>query len=66
VIQGDGAFSDGGDSGALIVTKSLVDSLDRQPVALLFAGSSSSTIGNPIQAVLDGFFGPYGLSIVGD
>ena len=41
-------FSDGGDSGSLIMT---VDG--NHPVALLFAGSSTSTIGNPIQAVLD-------------
>jgi hypothetical protein len=57
VVQGNGsAFSAGGDSGSLIVT-----SAGNHPVALLFAGSSSSTIGNPIQAVLDAF----GLTIVG-
>lgn len=43
-------ISDSGDSGSLIVTQS-----GNQPVALLFAGSSSTTFGNPIQAVLDYF-----------
>ncbi|HET7604153.1 MAG TPA: hypothetical protein VFK36_14105 [Gemmatimonadales bacterium] len=41
-------FSDSGDSGSLIVT----DDANANPVALLFAGSSRSTIGNPIGAVL--------------
>ncbi|HET7603299.1 MAG TPA: hypothetical protein VFK36_09815, partial [Gemmatimonadales bacterium] len=41
-------FSDSGDSGSLIVT----DDASANPVALLFAGSRSSTIGNPIGAVL--------------
>jgi len=41
------AFSAGGDSGSLIVTQNT-----HQPVALLFAGSSTSTIGNPIGEVL--------------
>ena len=42
-----GSFSDGGDSGSVIVTKD-----GSNPVALLFAGSNSVTIGNPIDAVL--------------
>src|SRR5262245_43706228 len=41
-------FSAGGDSGSLIVTQTT-----HQPVALLFAGSSTSTIGNPIGEVLE-------------
>ena len=52
-----GAFSDSGDSGSLIMTTT-----GNNPVALLFAGSGSSTIGNPISAVLATFTG---LSIVG-
>jgi hypothetical protein len=48
VVVGGSGFSAGGDSGSLIVTN---DSCN-QPVALLFAGSSSSTIGNPISQVL--------------
>ena len=37
------SFSAGGDSGSLIVTQSAA-----QPVGLLFAGSSTTTIANPI------------------
>lgn len=48
VVQGSGSFSAGGDSGSLIVTSN-----GNHPVALLFAGSSSTTIGNPIDMVLD-------------
>jgi Peptidase family S64 len=47
VITGS-TFSAGGDSGSLIVTN---DS-NHQPVALLYAGSSTTTIGNPIGQVL--------------
>jgi hypothetical protein len=53
VISGDG-FSTGGDSGSLIVTKGYLFA-DRRPVALLFAGSPTSTIANPIDLVLDRF-----------
>jgi hypothetical protein len=48
VIIGPGNFSAGGDSGSMIVTN---DS-NHQPVALLFAGSSTTTIGNPMGEVL--------------
>ncbi len=44
-------ISGAGDSGSLIVTN---DS-NNNPVALLFAGSETSTIGNPIDAVLANF-----------
>jgi hypothetical protein len=44
-----GGFSDGGDSGSLIVSST------GNPVALLFAGSTNSTIGNPISSVLSRF-----------
>lgn len=53
IISGDG-FSTGGDSGSLIVTKGLLMA-DRRPVGLLFAGSSTNTIANPIDLVLDRF-----------
>ncbi|MBF0430161.1 MAG: carboxypeptidase regulatory-like domain-containing protein [Fibrobacteria bacterium] len=43
-------FSDGGDSGSLIVKKD-----NTAAFALLFAGSSTSTIGNPIHTVLERF-----------
>jgi PKD repeat protein len=46
-----GSFSAGGDSGSLIVT----DDSNRHPVGLLFAGSSTRTIANEIQTVLDRF-----------
>jgi hypothetical protein len=53
IIQGSGgSFSAGGDSGSLIVTQS-----GNHPVALLFAGSSTNTIGNPIDLVLGAFGG---------
>jgi hypothetical protein len=44
---GPGSFSDSGDSGSAIL-----DTNTKQPVALLFAGSSTITLGNPIGAVL--------------
>ncbi|MGH9751277.1 MAG: hypothetical protein ACREA2_00705 [Blastocatellia bacterium] len=48
VVIGPGSFSAGGDSGSLIVT----NDQNHQPVALLFAGSSTTTIGNPAGEVL--------------
>jgi hypothetical protein len=45
-----GNFSAEGDSGALIVTQSTAD-----PVALLYAGSDSDTVGNPVSDVLNFF-----------
>jgi hypothetical protein len=47
VVITPGTFSAGGDSGSLIVTSS-----NHSPIGLLFAGSSSSTIANPIGQVL--------------
>ena len=46
-----GTFSGGGDSGSLIVT----DNGNKNPVALLFAGSSTQTIANRIDLVLNQF-----------
>ena len=48
--QGGGSFSAGGDSGSLIVTAN-----GNNPVALLFAGNSTITVGNPIDEVLTEF-----------
>lgn len=48
VIINSSTFSAGGDSGSLIVTNNSA----HNPVALLFAGSSSATIGNPASLVL--------------
>lgn len=56
VVINSSSFSAGGDSGSLIVTADT-----RQPVALLYAGSSSTTIGNPIQDVINAL----GISFVG-
>ena len=46
-----GSFSSGGDSGSLIVT----DDANKNPVGLLFAGSSTHTLANPIGLVLSRF-----------
>lgn len=48
VVISSSTFSAGGDSGSLIVT----NNASHNPVALLFAGSSTTTIGNPIGEVL--------------
>jgi hypothetical protein len=47
-----GSFSASGDSGSLIVTQSTAD-----PVALLFAGSDTDAVGNPVSEVLNAFPG---------
>jgi hypothetical protein len=46
-----GTFSAGGDSGSLIVT----NNSSKNPVGLLFAGSSTRTLANPIGPVLQRF-----------
>lgn len=51
IIIEPGAFSDGGDSGSLIVS----DDAAKNPVGLLFAGSASVTIANEIDRVLAHF-----------
>ena len=48
IVVNGSTFSAAGDSGALII-----DSNTAQPVALLFAGNTTSTLGNPIQTVLN-------------
>ena len=53
-----GSFSDGGDSGSLIVT----NDTNKNPVGLLFAGSSTRTIANDIGNVLTRF----GVTVDGD
>jgi hypothetical protein len=50
IIITPGTFSAGGDSGSLIVTQT-----GKNPVGLLFAGSSAYTVANPIQPVLARF-----------
>jgi subtilase family serine protease len=51
LIISPAGFSNGGDSGSLIVT----DDENLNPVALLFAGSATVTIGNRIDLVLNRF-----------
>ena len=48
VVINSSTFSAGGDSGSLIVT----NDTNHNPVALLYAGSSSTTIANPASEVL--------------
>jgi hypothetical protein len=64
---GSGAFSGGGDSGALILARSGGSFPCHFPVALLFAGNSTQTIGNPISEVLAKLSAVHGstLSFVG-
>jgi len=50
-----GDFSAGGDSGSLIVTYDPGDASVKNPVGLLFAGSSTHTVANPIDEVLEAF-----------
>lgn len=50
IVVTPGSFSAGGDSGSLIVTNP-----GRQPVGLLFAGSATLTVANPIGPVLSRF-----------
>jgi len=54
ILISDGRFSQGGDSGSLVVTQSRGRN-DRRPVGLLFAGSTTHTIANPIDLVLERF-----------
>ena len=59
VVISSSTFSAGGDSGSLIVT----NDANHQPVALLFAGSSTTTIGNPIGEVLSKVSAAHGLPV---
>src|SRR5262249_58131274 len=49
VLINSGSFSAGGDSGSLIVTSDTA-----QPVALLFAGSNTTTVGKPAGSIIRG------------
>jgi hypothetical protein len=60
ILISGGSFSAGGDSGSLIVVGKGKDV--RKPVGLLFAGSSSITVANPIDLVLTRF----GVTVDGD
>jgi hypothetical protein len=58
-IQG-GSFSAAGDSGSLVV-----DTATARPVALLYGGSPTDTVANPIQDVIAAFGANSPLSVVG-
>ena len=62
VVVNGGNFSAGGDSGSLIVTQATA-----RPVALLYGGSATDTVGNPIQDVINALSPsvPNTLTIVG-
>jgi hypothetical protein len=62
VVVAGGSFSAGGDSGSLIVTQATA-----RPVALLYGGSPTDTVGNPIQDVINALSPsvPNTLTIVG-
>jgi hypothetical protein len=60
VIIAGGTFSAGGDSGSLVV-----DTATARPVALLYGGSPTDTVANPIQDVVTAFGANSPLSIVG-
>jgi hypothetical protein len=59
VLINSTSFSAGGDSGSLI----LANNANFNPVALLFAGSSSTTIANPIGEVLTKLGGALGKTV---
>ena len=50
ILISGGGFSAGGDSGSLVVAAKGADA--RRPVGLLFAGSTTTTLANPIDVVL--------------
>jgi hypothetical protein len=62
VAISDGSFSDPGDSGSLIVSNDGTP----HPTALLYAGSSTTTIGNPIADVVSAFGGSASFGFVGN
>jgi hypothetical protein len=53
VTGASGAFSQGGDSGSLVVAYGGRN--DRKPVGLLFAGADNLTVANPIKPILSRF-----------
>lgn len=57
---GGGSFSAAGDSGSLVV-----DTATARPVALLYGGSPTDTVANPIQDVVNAFGANSPLSVVG-
>ncbi len=64
IVVGGGGFSAGGDSGSLVVVEKGGEK--GRPVGLLYAGSSSTTILNPIDAVLTRLSGAPGTNLTID
>jgi hypothetical protein len=62
IIITPGNFSAGGDSGSLVVKSDRNANENNKPVGLLFAGSQTITVANPINAVLSAF----GVSVDGE
>lgn len=60
IVIGGGSFSAAGDSGSLVV-----DTATARPVALLYGGSPTDTVANPIQDVIAAFGANSPLSVVG-
>jgi hypothetical protein len=58
VVINSGTFSAAGDSGSLVV-----DSQTAQPVGLLYAGSSTNTVANPINDVLNALKDPATMAV---
>ncbi len=59
VMVNSANFSDSGDSGSL-----MVNSTNAAPVALLYAGSNNTTVGNPINDVLGAFSNAQGAATI--
>jgi hypothetical protein len=62
IIITPGNFSAGGDSGSLVVKSDRNANENNKPVGLLFAGSQTFTVANPINEVLSAF----GVSVDGE
>ncbi|MCU1255173.1 MAG: hypothetical protein JWM83_1472 [Candidatus Angelobacter sp.] len=60
VVINGGTFSASGDSGSLVVTTDTA-----RPVALLYGGSTTDTVANPISDVIAAFGGSGAFSIIG-
>lgn len=58
IVINSGTFSAAGDSGSLVV-----DSGTAQPVGLLYAGSTTNTVANPIQDVLNALKDPATMAV---
>ncbi len=60
IVIGGGSFSGAGDSGSLVVTTD-----NARPIALLYGGSPTDTVANPIEDVINFFAGAGSFNVVG-